>query len=259
MLKINNRKSNRVGEIRFNNFGSKMIIMKYNNRKDIDIYFPATNYVVYNRAYKDFLNGQVSSLYDKTVLGIGYFGKGKYKCSINVERKSKVTSAYQCWSNMLHRCYDNKLHKKRPTYKDCIVLEEWLNFQKFAKWHEENYYQVGEEEMHLDKDILVKGNKVYSPETCIFVPIRINSLFKTNNSSNLPIGISTKLLKYAANCRDENLNNTYLGIFETIEEAFNVYKLHKEKVIKLIAEKYKGGIPKKLYDAMYNYKVEITD
>lgn len=253
--------TDRVGQIGRNNVGSKMIIIKYNNTKDIDIYFPDTNYTVYNRAYKDFLRGQVSSLYDKTILGVGYFGVGKYKSNMNIinRRKGETTKAYRCWINMLHRCYDDKIHKKRPTYIGCTVCEEWHNFQVFAEWYEENFYQVDEEEMHLDKDILVKGDKIYSPDTCIFVPIRINSLFRTNTSSNLPQGVSAQLLKYRVECRDDNFNNIKLGIFKTIEEAFDIYKKYKESVFKIVADKYINKVPLKLYNAMYNYHVEIND
>lgn len=247
--------TNRIGQIGINNFGSKMTIIKYNNTKDIDIYFPDTNYTAYNREYKDFMKGRVSSLYDKTILGFGCFGVGEYKSGIN----SKTTIQYRCWRNMLNRCYDYKLQENRPTYIGCTISEEWLNFQNFAQWYDNNYYEIEGQEMHLDKDILVKGNKIYSPDTCVFVPVRINSLFKTNNASNLPLGISQLLLKYRVDSRNEDFTNTYLGTFKTIEEAFKVYKKHKENVIKLIADKYKNKIPQKLYDAMYRYEVEITD
>ena len=65
---------------------------------------------------------------------------------------------------------------------DCSVYEGWHNFQNFAKWYEDNYYEIEEEQMHLDKDILVKGNKVYSPDTCVFVPETINGLFVKSNA-----------------------------------------------------------------------------
>jgi hypothetical protein len=246
--------SDRIGQIGKNNFGSKIIITKYNNTKDIDIYFPDTNYTAYNREYKDFMKGRVSSLYDKTILGVGCFGVGEYKSALN----SKATNQYRCWINMLHRCYDNKLYKTHPTYINCIVCDKWLNFQNFAKWYDNNYYEIDGEEMCLDKDILLKGNKIYSPETCVFAPIRINGLFKTNNVGDLPPGISAYFKKYRVYCY-ANDSNTYLGAFETVEESFKVYKDYKENIIKLLADKYRDKIPQKLYDAMYKYEVEITD
>jgi len=246
--------ADRVGQIGVNNFGSKMMIIKYNNTKDIDIYFPDTNYTVYNREYKDFMKGMANSLYDKTVCGVGYLGVGKYKSG----RNSKTTSQYRCWTNMLHRCYDEKLHKKRPTYIGCTVCNEWLNFQNFGQWYDENYYEIDGEEMHLDKDILIKGNKIYSPETCVFVPVRINSLLKTHRHNNILVGVSAHHRKYNAVCRD-NDSSIYLGSFNTPEEAFNAYKEYKEKYIKQVAYEYKNNIPQTLYDAMCRYEVEITD
>lgn len=121
--------------------------------------------------------------------------------------------------------------------------------------------------MCLDKDILIKNNKIYSPNTCIFVPQRINNLFtKTNkNRGNLPIGVSYYLNynQYTATCsiikENERKGHKTLGYFNTIEEAFNAYKNFKEKYIKQIANEYKDYIPIKLYNALLNYQVEITD
>ena len=115
--------------------------------------------------------------------------------------------------------------------------------------------------MCLDKDILVKGNKIYSPNTCIFVPKKINSLFTKNDNSrgNLPIGVTLcRNGKYRAqiNRCGSKLN---LGYYSSLEEAFLSYKIAKEKYIKEIAEYYKDIIPKKLYNSMLCYIVEITD
>ena len=118
--------------------------------------------------------------------------------------------------------------------------------------------------MALDKDILIKGNKVYSQENCVFVPQRINSLFVKNdaNRNNL-IGVyyensKNYKKKYKIKIKVNN-KRKYIGRFNTKIEAFNSYKQSKEQYIKQVAEEYKDKIPKKLYEAMYNYKVEITD
>ena len=121
--------------------------------------------------------------------------------------------------------------------------------------------------MCLDKDILVKGNKVYSPETCIFVPKTINSLFtkRQNDRGESVIGTSlTQNGKYRAYCSLINPKTgkskyEHLGCYETQEKAFEVYKYYKERNIKEVADYYKDKIPQKLYDALYNYEVEITD
>ena len=167
---------------------------------------------------------------------------------------------------MLTRCYDEKYQEKYPTYNGCTVCEEWLNFQNFAKWYDENSYEVNNEKMNLDKDILVKHNKIYSPDTCIFVPQAINKLFVKCDRSRGDSVIGTSLYKgkYQVKCQVFNpetgkSKNEYLGYYDTQEKAFEVYKYYKEKNIKEVADYYKDEIPDKLYNALYSYKVEITD
>ena len=257
-------KIDRTGEVNYNKFGSKMEIIEYRMNRDIDVYFPEYNWITKNSAYKEFKNGSIICPYEKRYFGVGYLGEGKYKTREN----GKSTKCYYTWIHMLERCYSEKYKNKYSTYEGCIVCEEWLNFQNFAKWFYENYYEIEGERIELDKDILIKGNKVYSPNTCVFVPQRINSLFiKCNkNRGAYPVGVSyhKKNNKYVASCRVVNfkLNKSkdkYLGSYNTLEEAFKVYKQFKEKYIKVVADLYKDKIPQKLYDAMYNYKVEITD
>ena len=120
--------------------------------------------------------------------------------------------------------------------------------------------------MCLDKDILCKGNKVYSRDTCIFVPERINLLFvkRDNDRGDCPIGVTPNLSdNYQVRCNNGNRKSIYLGSYSTKEEAFQVYKNYKEKVIKEVIDSYEGIIPEphytKLKTAMYNYKVEIDD
>ena len=162
---------------------------------------------------------------------------------------------------MLKRCYDPYYLNKRPTYRDCVVCKEWHNFQNFAKWYEENYYEVSGERMELDKDILIKNCKIYSPQTCIFVPNKINILFaKGDTKKTLPTGVFPNKSRFQARCRiydyeDNKSKDIYLGNFATPEEAFLIYKNFKEIHIKEIADMYKKIIPIKLYEAMYKYKI----
>ena len=108
----------------------------------------------------------IKNPYHPAVYGIGYIGEGEGE-------KGRV---YNIWKKVLQRCYSKEYHIKKPTYIGCSVVKEWLNFQNFAKWYKKNYKPETMEGWHLDKDILVKGNKIYSPETCCFVPADINSL-----------------------------------------------------------------------------------
>lgn len=255
---------NRVGEVDYNNFGSKMVIVKYKNYHDIDIYFPEYNWTARSVAYSQFKKGTISCPYERRTYGVGYIGEGKYK----VKENGKTTKCYEAWKSMLNRCYSKKLHKKYTTYINCEVADEWLNFQNFAKWYKNNYYEIENEKMCLDKDILVKGNKIYSPETCIYVPEKINTLFlkRNNDRGKYPIGVNYDKgsEKFRVQCnvydfKENKRKHIHLGYYETPEEAFTVYKQFKENYIKEVADYYKEHISNKLYNTLYKYEVEITD
>lgn len=185
----------------------------------------------------------------KTVCGIG----------VNDADESVFASdAYQVWTNMIKRCYDEKVIARREAYRGCTVCEEWLRLSNFLPWYRENCkpgYQI-------DKDILIKGNKLYSPETCLGVPRRINALFISARATRgkYPIGVSYRYKKYVAQINYGN-GTVSLGRYNTIEEAFSVYKEAKEKYIKNVAQEYydKREITKRAYDALMRYEVEITD
>ena len=255
----------RTGETRINNFDSQMIIIGYRMNRDIDVYFPEYDYIFKGAAYKSFKKGSIICPYEPRNYGHGFLGEGKHKV---YDGNIKRTKCYDTWHEMLKRCYDPKYHEKEPTYKGCEVCKEWLNFQMFAEWYYKNYYEIEGQRICLDKDILLKGNKIYSADTCVFVPHRINSLFTKSDKlrGELPIGVSyhKRDKKFRADCSiydlKENKNKgIYLGYYDTPQEAFEVYKQFKENYIKEVAEYYKGKIPKKLYDAMYRYEVDIND
>jgi hypothetical protein len=197
---------------------------------------------------------------NKLVCGVGIYTKGEYRAT----RDGKPTRVYDVWKHMLQRCYSPKYQAKRPTYVGCTVCGEWIYFQTFASWYFANYYEIpllGTPQ--IDKDILSKGNKIYSPETCVLVPSVINSLFIKSNAirGKYPIGVSynKKAKKYEVTISYGDGIRHHLGYFDTVEEAFEAYKAAKEAFIKKTAETYKSMIPSNLYEAMMNYEVEITD
>lgn len=256
------KKIDKIGEERVNNFGSKIIIKEYRKYSDIDIYFPEYDWTAKHVQYNKFKNGNIKCPYEPRTYGVGYLGEGKYKTKEN----GKLTDEYDIWFHMLERCYDPKYQERNPTYKGCKVEDYLLNFQNMGKWINENYYEIPGERMHLDKDILCKGNKVYSRETCIFVPSKINTLFVKSDKARgkNPIGVSDLPSgNYQAYCSDGYGKYIYLGAYLTKEEAFQVYKEYKEKVIKDVIDSYEGKIPEPFYsrlkEAMYNYEVEIDD
>jgi hypothetical protein len=259
---MSRKTTDRTGEKRLNNFGSEMVIVDYRGCMDVDVYFPEYDWVYKSVTYQKFKDGGVKCPYERSVYGVGYFGNGEYKAWEN----GKNTRIYNTWYDMLKRCYDKEYHKKQPTYKNCTVCDEWLNFQNFARWYEENYYEIEGEVMCLDKDILFKGNKIYSPETCVIVPQAINKLFtkRQNDRGDSAIGTSPVDGKYMVRCHMINpktgkSKRKYLGIYDTQEKAFKIYKYYKEKNIKMVADYFREQIPDKLYDALYNYEVEIDD
>ena len=247
----------RIGQENYNNQGCMMTIIAYRNAKDIDVRFnDEFNTIVTNRTYNHFKKGTIKNPNHASVCGVGILGIGTYD-------PKNHKDAYTVWREMIRRCYDSKFQNKYPTYISCEVCEDWHCFQIFCEWFYDNHYNIEGQTMALDKDILCKGNKTYSPGTCCFVPQCINKLFtkRDRNRGDLPIGVNyhKQHNKYQANCSDGSGHFIYLGLYETPEEAFKVYKQYKEQTIKDIAEEYKDVIPEVLYNAMINYEVEIED
>lgn len=250
----------RVGLCFITKYGESFIIIEYVNNTKVKIKFKngCEKWVAWNNIIKN----TVISPYAKTVYNMGYIGVGKFN-----HKNSK--KEYEYWKYIIRRCYDPYFINEHITYKDCFIEEYLLNFQNFIEWFKINYFEIEKETMEIDKDILKKGNKIYDREHMIFVPKRINSLFVKCDKSRgeYPIGVSwhKSTNKFIARCNilDENNKNKriHLGIYNTQEEAFKVYKNFKENYIKQVADEYysKGLIPKKLYDAMYKYEVEIND
>lgn len=105
----------------------------------------------------------------KLVYGKGRYEKGKFSAREN----GKKTKGYVAWQRMLQRCYDPKWQAKHPTYVGCSACPDWLEFQTFAQWYEDNY-PIDGKKYQLDKDLKALGNKIYSPETCLLVSQVVN-------------------------------------------------------------------------------------
>lgn len=249
------KRLNRVGEKHTTKSGCELKIVEYLNNYTCTVEFEDGT-LLKNIEYSKIKNRSIKNPNHPSVCGIGYTGQGKYVTSKNKKR----TAHYLCWRGMITRCYSEKYHKIQPTYKGCIVTSEWHNFQNFAKWFEENYKPEIMQGWQLDKDILIKGNKIYSPETCCFVPQEINNLFpnKPSKRGKYPVGIR-KVGNVFQTTTSKNSNLHYLGTFNTPEEAFQAYKTAKEQYIKEVADKWRGKITEQVYNALINYKIEITD
>lgn len=246
----------RVGEKHTTNEGYEIEIIEWFGVRNCTISFTYNNYTLYNIQYVTVTKGNIRNPYHPSVLGIGYLGIGGFS---TVSNKSYLLS-YKKWRGVLNRCYTTFYTELHTSYKDVTICEEWHNYQNFAEWFEENYNTKTMKGWELDKDILVKGNKIYSPETCCFVPQEINKLFtKTVETRGLlPIGVVKT--KYKFSVRISKFSHlTTIGNFDTVTEAFKAYKTAKEYYIKEVADKWKDLISDQVYQAMYNYKVEITD
>lgn len=178
-----------------------------------------------------------------------------YGIGINDVFESKHLKSHQVWVGMLERCYNDKTRHLYKSYYDCTVCESWIYFSNFKKWFDEHYV----EGFALDKDILVKGNRIYSPDTCCFVPQEINNVVQRREISrgSTLIGVYKKGRKYSADIGGKY--GIHVGTFCSQIEAFQAYKAVKEKIIKDLAYKYKNKIEPRVYEALYNYEVEITD
>jgi hypothetical protein len=223
----------------------------------VDILFD--NGYIKNTTWEIFNNKKwFLSPYCKTVCGVGFMGEGIYSHS----HKSKDT-----WMQMIHRIHSDK--KKRGIYEDVEICNEWYNFQNFAKWYDDNYYEL-DECMSLDKDIIDKKARRYSPETCLLVPLVINDVFVLQKSrrGDYPIGVT--LRKDTDKLRVHFTKSFFggkkiprkrfsYGQYTDINEAFHIYKQEKEKYIREVAEYYKSRVSEKVYNAMLLYRVEIDD
>lgn len=190
-----------------------------------------------------------------TIYNIGYIGNGKYKFSEN----GKHTKAYNIWHSMLKRCYSKNKNIEFPAYINCSVYPSWHNFQNFANWFEQNYI----EDYYLDKDILLKGNTIYSEYVCCFVPIEISNLLVNSIRHNkiknpLPVGITFSDNGFISSCSLSNGNKSQKW-FKDLNQAFENYKSVKESVILKVAEEFKTKIPLNVYNALISRRINFDD
>lgn len=170
-----------VGSVWESKSFGKFEVIHYQSFREITVRFIKTGYEVKVQGGRIRL-GQVKDKLAKSYFGVGFIGVGKY---------DSYSDQYKAWNSMMVRCYSESYQSKRPTYKDCTVCDEWHNFQNFAKWYDKNHPSDGRK-YHLDKDLKIIGNKIYSPETCLFVDPNVN-LFTINSvesRGNCVIGVS---------------------------------------------------------------------
>ena len=176
---------------------------------------------------------------------VSVFGVGINDLQHLTEKREYIDGKYRLiwccpfyckWKHMLERCYSEKHLSKHPSYKGCSVCDEWLTFSNFKKWMEIQDW----EGKHLDKDLLVYNNKVYSPETCVFIPSNINTFLVYTKKGEYPLGVcwSKSSGKFQSQislggCRK------YLGVFTTENEAHRAWQKAKMTQCELLIEQEK--------------------
>ena len=249
-----------VGKIlKSKNFG-EFKILKYNDSGNVEIQFLNTGFETVAQL-GNIKSGKVKDPYAPSVCGVGVLGT-KYPSRVNGVK----TKEYDLWYSMLQRCYSDVYKKKRPTYEGCEVSDNFLHYEYFYEWCHE---QIGfgndgnGNPFQLDKDLLIKGNKVYSESTCVFLPQGINKVLTKRESMRgehlIGVHWHNASRAFKAQVSKSAGKQEYLGSFNTEIEAFNSYKTAKETFIKEQANKWKSQIDIRAYNALMNYKVEITD
>ena len=184
------------------------------------------------------------------------YGVGINDSHLPIKKDGRHIASYSFWKHMLERCYSSKWHKKYSSYIGCSVCEEWKMFSCFDAWFNEHY----KEGYDLDKDILVQGNKVYSPTTCCFVPHRINALLVNCSLARgrYKVGVYWKkrVQKFAAQMHQNGKQRT-LGYFNSEDDAHNAYREAKYEEIRRVANEYyeSKAITSDIRDALLKYRI----
>ena len=240
-----------VGDVFLTNGGCYCTVLEVNNKEDVIVEFLDTFKFRKKVSVYSLYSGNVKNPNRPSVWGKGYLGVGKFK----VKEGGRFTIEYQVWQRMIGRCYNPKFLNKNESYRDCEVSENFLSFQNFAEWYTSHeFYGLGYE---IDKDLLIRDNKLYSKDTCLLLPKRINNLFVNarGGDRSLPVGVyKTRGSRYCSRfCVDGK--NLPLGTHDTPEEASAVYVKAKEDYIHSLAEKWHGKIEERAYQALMNWTV----
>ena len=242
------------GKVFSTKFSGDFRVVEYINYDTVNIEFLKTGYNIWT-SIKEVQSGYIKDRMLPSVFGVGVIGNEVSKSG------KKLDKDYSLWVNVLRRCYNPTSWVKHPTYQECEVSESFKYYPYFKEWCQ-NQIGFNRKGWQLDKDILVKGNKVYSEDTCCFVPREINVLFtlRQNDRGNFPIGVTIDKRggRYFAQINIRGSRKKF-GYSDTPEEAFYAYKQAKEAYIKEVAEEWKSEIDPRVYNALINYEVEITD
>lgn len=245
--------SYKVGDVLKAKSGSEYTIVEYIDSRNITIEFNDEHKFQMKIKSSAFKAGMMKNPYHRSVRGVGYFGVGIFKS----HKSGKHTKEYKVWQSMIDRCYSGL--DKYSAYSDCTVSDEWHNFQNFAKWYTSQEY-CGKPNYHLDKDILVNGNRVYSAETCLLVPAEINQMFERINPTNrgevLGVSFNSYSRKYLAHiCMGKDTK--FLGSFKTKDLAHAAYIEFKKLYFRNMAIVHRDKISAEVFNILANWKYDF--
>ena len=181
-------------------------------------------------------------------------------CDVKCKIDNVLDKQYFLWKDVVKRCLDSRFKEKYPTYKDCTISDEWLRYSNF-KNDISNMVGFGEVGFQIDKDLIVRGNKHYSIETCCFLPHEINTFlaFKKKNKGKYPVGVNfnKRAGLFVAKISMDNKRHD-LGYFKNPIDAHLRYKEQKELHAKVLAERWRSKISVKAYESLMNFEVIDT-
>lgn len=224
----------------------QVVVVDYINHKNLMVKFEDGN--IFPVRTGDIKNGEVKNPLQPSYCGVGFMGVGKH---------SLKSLAGTKWMSMMKRCYDPKYLARKPTYIGCSVESSWHNFQNFAQWFESLDYNA--DDWELDKDLLIRGNKVYSESSCVMLPRHINcaiNIYKSDKNSELPAGVTTtnSIGKFRAQCQVGD-GQEYSSVSTSVDYCFQWYKEKKMEQLRGLAEYWKEYLDPRAYCALVNFEV----
>jgi hypothetical protein len=203
-----------------------------------------------------FMFGHVRSILNSLNKDKPYFNSGgKYKSKEN----KKILPAYQMWRDMCRRCFDDEVRATQPYYETVTIDKSWTDFQNFAPWYYSNFV----EEWELDKDLFSGEAKRYAPETCCFLPRRLNGWLERIRSikSGETLGYSyhSRDLVYNVRLRDSSDKLIHLGYFKSEKEARFAYVCGKVAQLESLLENYREDLPPRTFNKLTELKNELAE
>jgi len=257
-----NKRQEREGTRVQNVHGEWMTAADYNNSRDMFAVFD--NGERTHTTWQNFMNGHVRNAFTPSVMGLGYLGKGNYPTIKN----GQADKVYALWLNMLTRTYNSKFHKFNPRYEDCEIDPVWLNYSTFYEDVQRMCPHFYDEDVQyeLDKDLLHKGNRVYGPNTCCFLPGELNTILlqATSARGEYPVGVTlytqSSINPYRATISRSGAGKPKLVKgFPTIEEAFVWYCAQKKVYLLERVEYWRKYLTKDAYMALLRWEPCIDD